>query len=310
MTITQFSYASIDHPDRCEDAVLALPNHEHAPVYAVIDGMGGHQHATASGTLITGYDAAQLVRETLIKNLSHLSPDIDASSGSEAEARIMEALTQANAQIRLHLNGGEDLPLVRRVGAVTTVVVVCESGKRILCMQVGDTRGYVFSDGELFQLCADEDNVEYCIREGIISAADAARVTAILDTFDGISEPKVGGVISVGGNSYELYIAWRWFVTGNAALGIPASNTVLNALGLYVDLPVVQSSRIEVAEDDLLLLCSDGLYKNLSEHEIVDALCRPEVTATTLGEAAVARYKDSANRRSTRDDVSVVTIQF
>ncbi|NJR12694.1 hypothetical protein HC776_02170 [bacterium] len=70
------------------------------------------------------------------------------------------------------------------MGAVATVVIVCEGGERLLVAQVGDTRAYLLSEDEFFQICADEDNVAYLVDNGLLSDDDAFRVTQILNTFD------------------------------------------------------------------------------------------------------------------------------
>src|SRR5215213_2312650 len=131
MIVYEFSRASVDHPERDEDAVLILPSNGKASVFAVIDGMGGHQHTAANGEQVTGREAARLVRETLIEDLATLPISIDASPRGEAEQRITAAITRAHERVLSELNGG-DLPLQQRVGAVLTVTAICEDGKRLL----------------------------------------------------------------------------------------------------------------------------------------------------------------------------------
>jgi len=281
-----------------------------APVFAVIDGMGGQQHETADGRLMTGRDASQMVRATLIEDLQRLPADIDASANGEAEQKVIAALNRAHERVRRELNNEDEYPAGHRVGAVATVVVVCENGKRLLTVQVGDTRGYLFSDGELIQLCPDEDNLEYFVRLGLLSAEDSDRIGMILNTYNGVDEPETQGTVAINGTPYDMYIAWRWFLVGNTVLNIPAANIVINALGVHNEDPIAQTSRIEVAEADVLLLCSDGCYKNLTEAELIDGLSHGETSANTLGEAAFARSQDSANRRATVDDISVIVVNW
>ncbi|MBI1258201.1 MAG: SpoIIE family protein phosphatase [Chloroflexi bacterium] len=314
MKIQEFSRASIEHPDRCEDAVMVFDGNSNgdskAPVFAVIDGMGGQQHETADGRLMTGRDASQLVRTTLIEDLQRLPPDIDGSANGEAEQKVIAALNRAHERLRLELNNGDEFPAGHRVGAVVTVVVVCENGSRLLTVQVGDTRGYLFTDGELIQLCPDEDNLEYFVRLGLLSAEDSDRIGTVLNTYNGVDEPQAEGTIAINGNPYDLYIAWRWFLVGNTVLNIPPANIVINALGVHDEDPIAQTSRIEIGSGDTLLLCSDGLYKNLAEAEVIEGLAHGEAGADDLGEAAYARSQDSANRRSTQDDISVILVSW
>jgi serine/threonine protein phosphatase PrpC len=311
MIVHQYIHASVDHLERCEDSIAVFDGEgKQAPVFAVIDGMGGHQHERADGTKVTGRDASQIVREVVIEDLQHLSPDVDASPHGATETKVIAAVKRSHEQILQTLNSDGSLPPQNRVGAVATVVAVCENGNRLLVVQVGDTRAYLFTEGELIQLCADEDNIEYLVQQNIINADDGNKISTILNTFDGINEPQLEGTITIGGQPFELYLAWRWFLVGNSALGIPGANVVLNALGVYDEDPVPQTSRIEIGSGDILLLASDGIYKNLTDAEMIAGLGVDGDSATYLGEAALARSQDFDNRRRTPDDISAIVVKF
>lgn len=311
MNVTEYIRASVDHPERCEDAIMSFaPQSDKAPVFAVIDGMGGHQRQLSDGSIITGREAAQLVRATLIEDLQHLPADVGAGAGGVAELQALAALRRAHARVYTELNTGIELPLNQRVGAVATVVIVCENGGRLLVAQVGDTRAYLLSDGELIQLCYDEDNIEHLVTQGVLTPEDGAKVSTILNTFDGVTEPKTGGVITINGTPYDTYLAWRWFLVGNTALKIPPANIVIKSLGITDGLPDPQVSRIEISPDERLFLCSDGVYKNLTEREMVDLLEVTADTANVIGEAAYTRSTLTNNRRSTQDDVSAIVVRW
>jgi serine/threonine protein phosphatase PrpC len=310
LKVLEFIRASIDHPERCEDAIMTFPNGDgKAPVFAVIDGMGGHQRTTSDGALISGREAAQVVRQTFIEDLTHFPSDVDASPGGVAEQKVIAALRRAHERINTEFNQGSNLPINECVGAVATVVVVCENGSRLLVGQVGDTRAYLFSGGELIQLCYDEDNIEYLVSTGVMSSEDGAKISAILNTFDGVNEPDTEGIVTINGQPYELYLAWRWFLVGNTVLNIPAANIVIKSLGIHEELPAPQLSRIEIAPDEPLFLCSDGAYKNLTEAEMIDGLMQ-EDSANVIGELAYERSQSMTNRRSTQDDISAVVVRW
>lgn len=310
MIVYEYQQASTEHPDRCEDAILVSPGNGKAPVFAVIDGMGGHQHQLANGEMLTGRDAAQAIRSVLIEDLEHFMADADAQPDGATERGIQAAISRAHQHVFNNLNGGAGLPLRNRIGAVMTVVVVCENGKRLLVVQVGDTRGYLYSGGELIQLCEDEDNVKYFEQLNGLSQEDAEKISAVLNSYDGVNEPNTEGTITLNGQQYELYMAWRWFLVGNQALNIPGANVVINSLGTGGEDLIPEKSRIEIEPGDVLLLCSDGLYKNLSEAEIVTGLQAPDDCAKVLGETALARSLDKTNRRNNPDDISVIVAKF
>lgn len=310
MQLSQYIQASIEHPERCEDAMLALHREGNASVLVVIDGLGGHQHQNKQGETVTGREAAQLVVQVLTEDLAALPLDISADPDGLAQQRLTAALNRANQVVYNQLN--LELPLQQRVGAVASVVILCEDSQRLLCGQVGDTRAYLFSYGELLQICIDEDNIEMLVRQGAISEGDAARVNDIVNQYNGVREPtNIQGTISIHGQPYELYLAWRWFISGNSALGIPAANVVMNALGLYATDPKPQFSRLEISTGDSLLLCSDGVHKNLSEEEIIQRL-RGDVgdPATALGEASLLRSKDEGNLRRNPDDIAALVARL
>lgn len=308
MIVHHYIQASVDHLDRCEDAVVILAVPEHAPVFAVIDGMGGHQHRRATGSLVSGREAASMAREALIEILADLPADADSAPGGATEKKLLDAMAQAHDRIYSILNGGDSLPDHHRVGAVLTVAIVCENGKRVLAGQVGDTRCYIQSGDKLTQLIADEDNVEFLVKAGIISAEDGERVARVMNLYDGVNDPKVEGAIKISDQTYELDQAWRWFLFGNHSLAIPGANVVMRAIGIDNEVPPPVLSRADLKEGDSVILCTDGIYKNLSEPEMLTYLKATNHVdrAALLGEAAFARSRDITNRRSTKDDIAVV----
>src|SRR5262245_57586981 len=108
MILYQNQQASIEHPERCEDALLALQQEGKAPVFVVIDGMGGHQRTTASGEQVTGREAAQYLRGVLSDMLANLPPDVDASPGGAAQEAVVGALRKANRGLLDDINHGTE----------------------------------------------------------------------------------------------------------------------------------------------------------------------------------------------------------
>src|SRR5215510_6749161 len=145
MIVQQYPHASVEHPERNEDALLLLQNAGMAPVFVVIDGMGGHQHQLESGQILTGRDASQFLAQALGEKLGALPPSIDATPGGQAEQAAIEAIKVVNERLYNELNKSESLPINHRVGAVLTIGILCENNQRLLCAQVGDTRAYLYS---------------------------------------------------------------------------------------------------------------------------------------------------------------------
>lgn len=310
MLVSEFTRPSSDHQDHNDDLILVCQNPGCAPVFAVIDGMGGQRHKSASGGMVTGFDAAKMIHASLKEMLEGLPANVAASTGGLAERLVTEAIITANRRVYNQLNYGEEFPENVRVGAVATVVILCEYGSRLLCMQVGDTRAYMVSRGQLNQISSDEDNIILAVREGIINAEDAARISLVIDTYDGVHDPTVQAVVTINQQEYPLQTAWRWFVHGNRNQNILPGNMVINALGLRLVTPYPQMVRRVVSRNDTLIICSDGFYKNLTPREIIRTLQQADEPAQDLGEAAYARSQDRTNQRSTRDDISLIVVEF
>jgi protein phosphatase len=93
------------------------------------------------------------------------------------------------------------------------------------------------------------------------------------------------------------------FLTEEAARTHPLKNVVTQALGGNSE-PRVDVLEAEIEEDDLYLLCSDGLNSMLTDDEIAALL----ETGGTLDETCI-RLIDEANERGGNDNVSVVLLR-
>ena len=92
-------------------------------------------------------------------------------------------------------------------------------------------------------------------------------------------------------------------LTEESAIDHPAANVVTRAVGgldhLYVDLAL-----LNLADEDRYLICSDGLYKDLSEQEIGEL-----VSGGSCVEACDALV-DTVLSREAADNVTVVVVDF
>ncbi len=142
-----------------QDSFLVLADQD---LYAVADGMGGHQG---------GEVASKLAVDAL--RAAYLDPSVDALS---------EAIAEAN--IRVFDEGSAD-PNLHGMGTTMVAAAVLDGetsggpggdggvGGQVLLANVGDSRAYLFRDGELTQLTEDHSMVADLLREGRISEAEA-----------------------------------------------------------------------------------------------------------------------------------------
>ncbi len=130
-----------------EDSVYAGPR-----LLALADGMGGH----AAGEV-----ASQLV----IAALAHLDDD---EPGGDLLSKLDDAVHQGNAAIAAHVDAEPELE-----GMGTTLTAILFAGNRLGLVHIGDSRGYLFRDGELTQITKDDTFVQTLVDEGRITAEEA-----------------------------------------------------------------------------------------------------------------------------------------
>jgi protein phosphatase len=144
---------------------------DEAGLWAVADGMGGH-----SG----GEIASQIACETLGRSFVERTVD-----------GLVDAVEQANAAV---FRTGSDDPKLTGMGTtVVALAVVDHEGDEVLAIaNVGDSRCYRWSQGELDQLTTDHSLVADLVREGSLSPEEAAVhpqrniVTRVLGVYDSV----------------------------------------------------------------------------------------------------------------------------
>ena len=133
-----------------EDAYLEAPD---LGLWAVADGMGGHE-------------AGNLASRLVIDALDAVQP---ASAPADMIAQVKEQMAAANRRIRM-------LSEQRLQGRLTgsTVVVLILSGQTAACLWAGDSRVYRYRDGTLTRLTRDHSRTEEMIALGLLTTDDEA----------------------------------------------------------------------------------------------------------------------------------------
>ncbi|MEQ8859800.1 MAG: protein phosphatase 2C domain-containing protein [Pseudomonadales bacterium] len=185
-----------------EDAVLSRCSDR---LWAVADGMGGHQAGEVASQAIT----AALAGVSLVGTLS---AQVDA---------VEDALLTVNDELRLH---------ARAQGAATTigstVVAMLTDDETGVVLWAGDSRLYRLRDGRLEQITRDHNPVSDLLDSGAVSEEQALAADTNIITR------------AVGGQPR-----------------------------LFLDVAV-----FDVRPEDTYLLCSDGLYRELSMQTMADLL--------------------------------------
>ena len=124
-----------------------------SPVFAVADGMGGAQAGEIASSL------AVEAFEPEVENLEEVGP----------EEYLRATVRAANQRIFDHAQGDSS-----RSGMGTTLTAALVHGDEISFGHVGDSRAYMFRDGELSQLTHDHSLVEELRRQGKLTRDQAA----------------------------------------------------------------------------------------------------------------------------------------
>jgi protein phosphatase len=166
-----------------EDSAYASPR-----LLAVADGMGGHA-------------AGEVASAVAIASVSAL--DVSMPSGDPLGALNEAVHTASNT---LHKMASAD-PAVEGMG--TTLTAMLWVGQGYALCHIGDSRGYMLRDGELYQITHDHSLVQSLVDEGKISPEEAAthpQRSLILRALDGRgeAEPDLSMRKAVAGDRYLL----------------------------------------------------------------------------------------------------------
>lgn len=131
-----------------EDSLIAVD-----PVFAVADGMGGHE-------------AGEIASALCVRTLGSM-PQLASGVRSATAVAMQECILAADSQIR-NATGG-------RAGTTLTGVVVAEhmGVPYWLVMNIGDSRTYRLSGGDFRQISVDHSEVQELVEAGSITREEA-----------------------------------------------------------------------------------------------------------------------------------------
>lgn len=138
---------------RNEDAFLALPDRR---LWAVADGMGGHQNGALASRLI-------------VEHLAELPHHCDMDQRVKDLRRCLHLLNRRLTQ-ELTVTAEQPDPVIG-----STVVALLIEGDRAVCLWAGDSRCYLWRGGTLFQLSRDHSLYEELVHQERVHPAEAAR---------------------------------------------------------------------------------------------------------------------------------------
>ena len=125
-----------------EDSHACLPG---AGIWVVADGMGGHQDGQFASQQIV-----ELLGEAYPSDGLEMACETVSGAIHEANRRIFERASEIGQQIG------------------STVVTLVVRGGEFAVLWAGDSRAYLFRDGELIRLTRDHSQVEDLLEQGLI----------------------------------------------------------------------------------------------------------------------------------------------
>ena len=164
----QFLIAELTKTMRICQTSLSEPLAEHGAeqghVFLVADGMGGH----AAGEKASALAVAAIEQFTLNQLKWFFRPD-----GPDAQrvlGAFQAALQQADSRI---IEAQAENPQLKGMG--TTLTMAYQLNWQLCVLHVGDSRAYVFRDGDLHQLTQDHTLTAHLVRMGQLKPEEAER---------------------------------------------------------------------------------------------------------------------------------------
>lgn len=236
-------------------------------------------------------------------------------TNNEDSFRIVEAL---NLFILSDGMGGEAHGEVASAMAVDTINTVCESGKEDAGATVLDEApSNISSRTRLLKSAVAQANFQIfqSAQKNAEQRGMGATITALWLKDTLLSIAHVGdsrayllrsGNLQQLTNDHSLVAEQvrRGLITPQQAEESEMQSVLLRALGAHPEVEV-DVDEVEIMPRDVLLLCSDGLTRMVTEPEIAGAL-----QAETVPSAAAERLIALANENGGIDNITVIVVRF
>lgn len=198
-------------------------------LFMVADGVGGSR----DGAL-----AAQTMVDVLPRYVAHLLPP-DQREAADAHERLGRAISELSDD--LHGKAQND---ARYAGANSTLVAVVVVGSRALVAHLGDSRAYLYREGQLTQLTRDHTLVQSLVDANQVQAEDAGnlRVRNVVTRYMGMKPPA-----RADSGARDLSDGDRILLCSDGLHGVVDQGTVTRILGKHDDPGEVCAALIAAA---------------------------------------------------------------
>lgn len=141
--------------DKNEDAVGTFKNQNGLVLALITDGIGGNNAGEVASQMVVTH-MGEAFEATTISSLDKIETWFENQLAKENAAIIDES----NTDTRLH-------------GMGTTIVAALIDGKQNLIANIGDSRGYIYSNGQFTQITEDHSYVNELVKHGDITPDQA-----------------------------------------------------------------------------------------------------------------------------------------
>jgi protein phosphatase len=142
-----------------EDRFILLPEFS---VFAVADGMGGHQSGEVASRMAASTIAAYFRNGKGPASVPPSAPESVPPGPDSVADRLRRAVTQANAKIFAR---ADDSRVHRGMGTTVVAAAFARDGQSLHIVHAGDSRAYRMRDGQLEQLTRDHSLVSDALLE-------------------------------------------------------------------------------------------------------------------------------------------------
>jgi serine/threonine protein phosphatase PrpC len=191
-------------------------------IFAVADGMGGHSGGEVASSLA-------------VKTLEKIFPEIKAPGIAE---RISETIRICNQVI---YEQSQADPKLRGMGTTLSAAILDEDSVHI--GQVGDSRVYMYRNGELFQVTEDHSQVYELLKAGLISETNIGTFQKNVITRSVGYEPEV----QVDLFSRKLKKGDRYMICSDGLSGMVSNEQIAQ---------IMQNFSVEEAVNNLVELAN------------------------------------------------------
>jgi PPM family protein phosphatase len=201
-----------------EDSAYAGPR-----LLAVADGMGGHA-------------AGEVASSLTIASMAKLDSE---PPGGDMLAELAAAVAAANTRLQEMIIAN---PAVEGMGTTLTALFWSD-GHAAVC-HIGDSRGYLLREGELYQITHDHTLVQSLVDEGRISADDVSthpQRSLLLRALDGrsVAEPDL--------SVHDGQVGDRYLLCSDGLSGVVSDDTLRETMATIEDPEGVTRQLIELA---------------------------------------------------------------